>query len=555
MREEIIMKKAIVIMVSALALVSCNKFLDMTPTDRVSVKTMWESTQNAEYNINYLYTYIWDLNANPTVIGLTESLTDEMKYTSYNYNALCYIPSEMAYGGAVLTAGYVDSYMGYWGTLYTAIRQVNEAISSLNTYGQMNKEDKNRLSGELCYLRGYLYFELVKRYKDVIIYRENMQEISKDRALDTEEKAWNLVSEDLHYAAENLPLQADARGRLDKGIAYATITRAMLYAKRYEEVIAAADHVRELGYDLEEDYDDAINKTLAQGNKEAILQYTFDYASGVTHSFDYYYAPGGDYTLIDSKGGAYGVPTQEMVESYELATGGFPDWTPWHLTSGTTAMPPYEYLEPRFAATILYNGADWKDRKIEPYVGGTDGWATWKTDKEPKGKTVTGYYLRKHVDESYDVTTSGSSKPFIFLRFAEVLLNQAEAYYFSQKEHLARNNVNEIRHRVNLPSTNASGTSLLAAIKQERKVELAFEGLRYWDLRRWGDASKDYPEGLANYQQHGLKITKVDDEIFHYQYVTVDEKDRTFAEKLYRFPMPESELSSNKLVDQYPEWK
>ncbi|MCQ2155115.1 MAG: RagB/SusD family nutrient uptake outer membrane protein [Bacteroidales bacterium] len=94
------------------------------------------------------------------------------------------------------------------------------------------------------------------------------------------------------------------------------------------------------------------------------------------------------------------------------------------------------------------------------------------------------------------------------------------------------------------------------AIKQERKVELAFEGLRYWDLRRWGDSSKDYSEGgLANYQQHGLKITKTGDDTYLYQYVTVDEKDRTFAERLYRFPMPESELNSNKLVDQYPEWK
>ncbi|MCQ2155114.1 MAG: RagB/SusD family nutrient uptake outer membrane protein [Bacteroidales bacterium] len=428
------MKKTIVIMVSALALVSCNKFLDMTPTDRVSAKTMWESTQNAEYNINYLYTYIWDLNSNPTTIGLTESLTDEMKYTSYNYNALCYIPSEMAYGGSVLTAGYVDSYMGYWGTLYTAIRQVNEAISALDTYGQMNDNDKKRLRGELRYLRGYLYFELVKRYKDVIIYKENLQEITKDKAISPEADAWALVSEDLHYAADNLPARAAANGRLDKGIAYATITRAMLYAERYDEVTAAADKVLELGYALEEHYYDAITKTLAQGNTETILQYTFDYASGITHSFDYYYTPGGDYALIDSKGGAYGVPTQEMVESYELAEGGFPNWAPWHTTSGTTAEPPYELLEPRFAATILYNGAIWKEREIEPYVGGTDGWATWKTDKEPKGKTVTGYYLRKHVDENYDVRTSGGSAPFIFIRLAEVLLNQAEAYVRNPKK-------------------------------------------------------------------------------------------------------------------------
>ena len=69
---------------------SCSGFLDMTPTDRVSPKIIWGTTEKAEYNINYLYSYIWDLYSAPTVIGLTESLTDELKYTSYNYNAFCF---------------------------------------------------------------------------------------------------------------------------------------------------------------------------------------------------------------------------------------------------------------------------------------------------------------------------------------------------------------------------------------------------------------------------------------------------------------------------------
>lgn len=552
------MKKYISIIFTAfIALVSCNKYLDMTPTDRVSAKTIWETTQSAEYNINYLYTYIWDLNSSPTVIGLTEALTDEMKYTSYNYNALCYIPSEMAYGGSVLKASYVDSYMGYWGTLYTAIRQTNEALNYLHAYGQMPETDMHRLEAEIRFMRAYLYFELVKRYKDVIIYDEDLTAITKDKAISTEEAAWDFIEDDLDYAAANLPEASAAGGRLNKGIANAFITRAMLYAKRYDSVILAAQKVEVLGYQLEDTYADAITKTLAQGNRETILQYTFDYAKGITHSFNFYYTPGGDYTLIDSKGGAYGVPTQEMVESYEYAvSGGFPDWSEWHNPNGTTQTPPYVLLEPRFQATILYNGAEWKGREIEPYVGGTDGWATWKTDKEPKGKTVTGYYLRKLVDESYDVNTSASSQPFVFLRYAEVLLNKAEACALSAtpNEKEANDAVRAIRTRVGLPYTDRTGTELWNAIRQERKVELAYEGLRYWDMRRWELASEDYPLGLANYQQHGLKIEK-DGEGFKYTYVSVDEKDRTFSTKLYRFPMPESELNSNSLVNQYDEWK
>ncbi|MCR5003031.1 MAG: RagB/SusD family nutrient uptake outer membrane protein, partial [Bacteroidales bacterium] len=85
-------------------------------------------------------------------------------------------------------------------------------------------------------------------------------------------------------------------------------------------------------------------------------------------------------------------------------------------------------------------------------------------------------------------------------------------------------------------------------------VELAYEGQRYWDLRRWEDSTKDYPTGLCNYQQHGFKIEKSGSD-FVYTYVSVDDKDRSFPEKMYRFPMPQSELSSNNAVEQYSEWK
>lgn len=534
------MKKIAIFVLSAFALCSCNGFLDMTPTDRVSPQVMWSTTANAEYEINYLYSYIWDLNSVPTGLGLTESLTDEMKYTSCNYNQYCYIPSEASYGGQVLTASYVDSYFGYWVTLDTAIRKCNESLSDMAKYGSMPDTDKPRLEAEIRFMRAFLYFELVKRYKDVIVYKE-LSEIRKDAPLGTEEQAWDLIQEDLAFASENLPAPASSNGRLNKGTAYAFTTRAMLYAKRYDAVITAADKVKELGYSLEENYSDAFK----QGSKEAILQYLFSQKDGVTHEFNFLYTPGGDYAIVGQNGGAYGVPTQEIVESYELATGGYPNWSKWHGT--TTETPPYAQLEPRFHATILYNGSDWKGRKIEPYVGGTDGWATWKTDKEPKGKTVTGYYLRKLIDESYDVTTSGSSQPFTFLRYAEVLLNKAEACALAStpNESMANDILREVRGRVGLPYTNKFGADLMSAIRQERKVELAFEGLRYWDLRRWEIAHEDYPTGLSNYQNHGLKIEKNEDGTFTYSYVMIDDNVRNFEEKMYRFPIPQSELENN----------
>ncbi|MBR4809849.1 MAG: RagB/SusD family nutrient uptake outer membrane protein [Bacteroidales bacterium] len=541
----------------ALAATACNDFLDMTPRDSISDKVMWSTTETAEYAVNSIYSYAYDIFAYwPSAVGMTEAFTDEFKYGSYVNFAYCLIPSQVAYGGTNLTNSFVDVYLGCWGTLYDAIRRTNEAISNLRSIGAVLPEaDRTRLEAELRVMRGWLYFELVKRYKDVIIYDEDLTQIAVDKALSTEEQGWDFIQADLDFAAVNLPEKAAAGGRLDRGVALALTTRAMLYAGRWSKVIEAADALELLGYSLEPSYADAFVKTVQAGNKETILQYSFSYSDGLTHEFDYYYAPGGDYKLVGQQGGGYGTPTQEMVESYELATGGFPDWSPWH--SSTTVDPPYDKLEPRFQATVLYNKAVWKERRIEPWVGGTDGWCQWNKEPQPQGRTTTGYYLRKFVDESHDLAVrSQSTQHFVILRYGEVLLNKAEACYNNGDPDGANAAVKAIRARAGLPYGNKSGDDLWQAIRQERRIELAYEGCWYWDLRRWGDAVKDWPEGLNNYQVHGLRIepTAVDGQ-YLYTYVSVDDRDRNFPQKmLSRFPIPDSELNSNSLVNQYPEW-
>lgn len=547
--------KLIIAAGAALGIASCTSYLDMTPTDRVADKVMWETTENAEYHVNYIYSYVYDVVMTQSKAGETEALTDMLKYGSYNYMTRCYIPSEISYGLATtLTASYVDAYLGAWSLWYQGIAKTNNAISCLKEFGKMSAEDMTRLEAELRFMRAFLYFDLVKRYKEVIIYDENMQAYTKDKEICSEEDAWDFIQADLQFAADNLPDRSASKGRLDKGMAWGYMSRAMLYAGRWELVKKAADEVEALGYQLEADYTDAIMKDSGMGNKEAILQYHFDRASNVTNPYDFYYTPGGDYTIYGEAGGGYGTPTQEMVESYEYAKGGFPDWTEWHGT--TTKTPPYSELEPRFHATILYNGSEWKGRTIEPFVGGDDGWSQWNLEREPKGRTTTGYYLRKMVDETHDVIAySNGVQPLSVLRYAEVLLNKAEACYNLSDYAGANAAVRAIRDRVGLPYTDKGGNDLWTAIRQERKVELAYEGLWYWDLRRWGVAHKQYPEGLTGYQQHGLRIEKKDDGTFIYTYVSVDDQDRNFPEKMYRFPMPSGELDNNGSVDQYPEWK
>ena len=540
------MKKILIAVSLCGVLVSCNKFLDMTPRDSISDKVMWSNVESAEYAVNDIYSYTYEIVAEwPSAVGMTEAFTDMFKYGSYVNFAFCLIPSQVAYGGTNLTNSFVNVYLGRWGDLYDAVRRTNEAISNLKSLGtNLPEADRIRLEGELRLMRGWLYFELVKRYREVILYDEDLTQIAVEKALSTEAEGWSFIWNDLDFASRNLPEKAAAKGRLDKGAALALITRAMLYAGDYDKVVAAADELAGMGYALMPDYGDAFTVPVTAGNTETILQYSFSYADNETHEFDFYYTPGGDYKLVGQQGGGYGTPTQEMVESYELAEGGFPDWSPWH--GETLAEPPYERLEPRFKATILYNGAPWKGRTIEPFVGGP----------RPEGRTTTGYYLRKGVDETHNlVERSQSIQPFIILRYGEVLLNKAEACYRKGDTEGANAAVKAIRSRVGLPYTNKSGDALWKAIRQERRVELAFEDHWYWDLRRWKEAAEDWPVGLNNYQVHGLKIesTAVAGQ-YKYTYVSVDDRDRNFPAKMYRFPLPDGELNSNPLVNQYPEW-
>ena len=124
-----------------------------------------------------------------------------------------------------------------------------------------------------------------------------------------------------------------------------------------------------------------------------------------------------------------------------------------------------------------------------------------------RDRTTTGYYLRKLVDEKHtDLQTNKSTQPWVAIRLAEVYLNKAEALYRLNKTAEALSYVNKIRERVGLPQKQGLiGEDLFKAIRQERKVELSYEGLLYWDMLRWRLADKEY----NNYRVHGLSLIHI----------------------------------------------
>jgi len=326
----------------------------------------------------------------------------------------------------------------------------------------------------------------------------------------------------------------------------------MLYAERWQsayDAASAAINMTVTGtpvYALATNYADAFGSYSNAGNKEAILEYNYSYPL-LTHSFDYIVSPGGDNVGF----GGDIQPTQELVESYELAGGGTVDWSAWH-TNGATSTPPWSTLEPRFQATVLYNGSTWKGRTIETFDGGTDGWVAYPpVVGSNKGLSVTGYYTKKYVNESHtDLVNVPSSQPLVEMRLAEVYLNYAEAAYHLNLSSDANAGIDAVRGRVGLPvQLNLSGAALLDQIKKERKIELALEGQRYWDLRRW----KDAVTVISGLYVHGIKPV-FDGSAFTYDYITCDDLPRQFPEKLYAFPISSTERTNNPACEQISGW-
>jgi len=535
-----------ILIIGTICLAGCNDFLDTTPTNSISDKIVWESNETVQLYVNAFYPYIdrYGIFSSPSQFSgnLTEGLTETLKYGSYvpgsgagDANMYIFTPERITPA---------TNLMDVWTTTYERIRRVNDFLEGLNKYSKLDEELNIQYEAQARFFRAFLYFQLAKRHDGVILYRDmNLQrDIDRSSAAET----WDLIEEDLDFAASILPKTA-VTGRLTKGAAFAFKSRAMLYAERWQSAKNAADSVFAQGvYSLTDKYADAWKG----GNPESILEYNY-LRTGPSHSFDKNYATFGE---IDNQGGN-GVPTQEMVEAYERIDGTMPNWSEWHTSAGTTITPPYFVLEPRFHATVIYQGSTWQGKTMENCVGGTNGkFMAYREETYTQGRTVTGYYLKKFRDESNDdLTTYASTHTWVEIRLAEVYLNRAEANYRLGQAAASLEDLNAVRKRieVNLPAkAGLTGSDLFNAIRQERKIELAYEGHLYWDMRRWKLADIEY----NNYRVHGLKISK-NATGFLYEYIDCDYQDRKFLAKTYVFPIPSAELANNSAIQQYEQWK
>jgi hypothetical protein len=153
-------------------------------------------------------------------------------------------------------------------------------------------------------------------------------------------------------------------------------------------------------------------------------------------------------------------------------------------------------------------------------------------------------------EENTDLTNVASTSAWVELRLAEVLLNLAEAELRLGYDGVAMGYIKQIRDRVGLPTDlSLTGDDAFAALVHERKIELAYEGHLWWDMRRWGLSEEAY----NGYRVHGMKITK-EGSGYRYQYVDADGTDRKYLSRMNRLPIPDEELRNNNAITQFPEW-
>ncbi len=553
------MKKTILTMGLAAALcgTSCSDVIDLNPGDRFSPATVWSSTTTVDSYVLGLYS-IFSSSCEFYGTGspnLTDAYSDILKsgsWDQYNHSYNRSLFQESAFNST--SAGAFEC----WSTHYERIRRENEFLRDAPKYREKFGEKwMDTRIAEVRFCRAYAYYLLCRVYGGVILRTEVDGPEQNDKARSTEADCWDFIIEELKDLAPQLPQGNktengdnwdDANyGRATQQAAYGLLSRVALFAERWDVAAQAARDVEKCGGALDlTGYANVFNGDL-KSNKEILFGVDFE-QDVITHRYDAYVRPSGDAKALGTSA-LYSVffPTSELADSYEMADG-----TPFSWE--THGSDPYTGREPRFYATILYNGASWMGRTIESYVGGADGFKEYENSKSAN-TTVTGYYLRKYLkDGDKSWITAYSAQTCILIRYAEVLLNKAEALAelsWDQNSVEALQALNDVRGRVGLPSRQtASKEEFMEFVRHERMVELAGEGFRYWDLRRWRLAE----EVINGKSVHGVKITKTDSG-FNYEHVDADNGNkRIFYDRYYHFAIPESERSKNPLCDNNQGW-
>ena len=549
------MKKFIyIIMAAALALQGCN-MLDFDETSGVYDRDdMYETYSYAQRMLTNIYSYM------PQDLGTISNAMRDCGSDDAEFGDPDGAVQDFNNGNWSAIATIDDKW-----ELYNGIRCVSEFLESIEKvdfskyYYDAKYERQMEQVATFPYqarvLRAFYLFELARRYGDIPV---PMKMLTIEEANSIEKTPFDQVIDfivaECDECAEKLPVTYigmldDEYGRATKGFAMAVKSKALLYAasklhnpsmdpEKWQKAAQAALDIINLGvYVL--DSGEKVNTTSSPENVLVRMNSESD-------SFELYNFPvrftEGQRTWMS---GTY--PTQNLVDAFQTINGYDVTLTENGWKSDDPAFDasrPYDNRDPRFARTILANGMNFKGTKIETFVGGADYSAT----RSDLG-TVTGYYLRKYVNEATSFTPEAEAEykhHWVIYRYAETLLTYAEAAneYFknpsatdSQLTMSALDALNQVRFNAQMPAVSAQDyESFVETVRREWRVEFAFEDHRFWDVRRWniGVSTQTQIDGVNIVATNGG---------FDYSRKMVEK--RTWADRMNLYPIPQAELFCN----------
>jgi len=520
---------------------ACQKhFLDNAPLTQYSDANVWQDSALINRFVANIYSNIISNYDFIAYSGMLASITDESKlnktYTGYTDN--------MVNTGQYTAASNVfDSYWdGSGGNptgVYVNVRNCNLFFAHLNTM-PLSSATKARLAGEVHFLRAYNYqflYSLFGRFPiidTVLSIGDNA--LNTQRASDDSCIAY--ILSDYNMAVAALPVQYVAStdiGRATKGAALGMQCRLLLNQKRYTDAAAAAKAVMNLNiYQLFPDYAGQFYPQ-NDDNSETIFNKEFGGdLTGQTNMVDL----SENTSFFTGYFGLQDCPTQNMVDQYEMTDG-----LPYDQSPLYNPVQPYANRDPRFAASVLYDSSLW--------MGYTMDMTSGSFFNPTADATPTGYMLRKFLNPNYAFYGNNTNyQNCVIMRLAEIYLDYAECQLKLGNAEEARTYVNMLRQRpgVNMPII-PSGQMSWDAYVRERTVELAFEGERFADIRRWGLGQQ-----LIGAAIYGMKVVNVGNK---HQYQRVLVQQRVFDPKMYLFPIPLQELTkypAGQVLQQNPGW-
>lgn len=526
---------------------SCDDFLDKAPLDKISDAAVWEDVAMMDAYVIQTYREITAPHSNHYYYSTCSDESFARERT----------PAHLIQRGEISPSDL--GRMSYaWPGYYKIITRGNIFLSNvedkdLSVFIPSDREKINVLIGEMKFFRAFAYFRLGSLFGGVPLVTEPFT-LDDDFMIprNSYDEVMNFAVSELTEASELLPLNRSSsdRGRLTKGAALGIKSRALLYMasplnnpgndlSKWQAAADAAKSVINLGiYSLYPDYGKLFREE-ANFNDEVIWERVILNSVIGTAGIERDFYPNG------FGGYAVCVPSQRQVEAYETING-----------LSIHDDPAYDFnkfwlnRDPRFYATILYDGAPFRGRQIETFMpNGLDSFggptAAWNA-------SYTGYYSRKFIQENIAGTPGGSggvtSNPnWPYLRYAEILLIYAEANYNLGHEDIARDYINMVRSRpsVEMPDVTDSGADLMKRIKRERQVELYLEEHRFFDIRRWKEV---FPA-----DDH-IKKMNVDKDLATgiKTYYLTDVIEWALPEHTYQIPIPLAEITRNPKLDQNP---